>query len=520
MSILSKTFTGWDKSFWGGSLKVIREHPPLSYSGELEIELSTNIVSELGSYYGEKLCKMYLHHLQNSSIKSSLTDFVDLNQEYEILEKSNFLGKNKKRFYKVPFSSFISKEYINRLNGSFTEYKELYREYLADLKSSYILIPAPEEEQEEQGSSEKENNEKKDSENSSENADLNDLSDNSEQQEGEDPNGSESESENEGNSDKDNEAKDDRDEPGKSSSTASKISIQEFLKDQLDKIEIKKFEYNDTRLSEYNKKVVEINLKKKYSFNPSYKLKISPDCLKDSKLLSSLLDIDFDSKSDIIKNLKTGKIDTSRIAEVPAGNLNIYQRLQEDINTQPFSICILADMSGSMIYGGNRKATQKYILDMLHETFKDTLKGRLFIYGHSGEEEPKLYEFHNPIGEDYESNSQFYNKISFMENYDGPIIESIHKKVREYTDDKVLFLVLTDGEPCGRNYGGSRDITNLKQILEKASRDNFITCAVGIDAPGIERLYKYHTSIDSSNLNETVKKISKLINHVVSTELK
>ena len=239
---------------------------------------------------------------------------------------------------------------------------------------------------------------------------------------------------------------------------------------------------------------------------------------KDAEMLIKLLDISFDPKSDEVKNLKLGKLDTSKIAEVPAGNISVYKQTVEEQDTKPFSVCVLADMSGSM-GSGNRISSQLHMLNALFLAMSEILPpDKLYIYGHSGEYEPEIYTFYSPYNTDYEKNIQFYRRVSWAQNYDGPVIESIHKKIRESNDDRIIFISLSDGEPCGNGYGGREHNDELKRILERARRDEFVTVGIGIEAGHVSNLYTYSKCV--WDLSTLPKDVSSIINQVVRTEFK
>jgi len=245
-----------------------------------------------------------------------------------------------------------------------------------------------------------------------------------------------------------------------------------------------------------------------YQFNAEEK--------RDSELLIKLLDINFDPKSDEVKNLKLGKLDTSKIAEVPAGNLSIYKQRVEEQDTKPFSVCILADMSGSMGHGG-RIPAQRHIMNTLYLAMSQILTpDKLYIYGHSGDYTPEIFTFYSPYDTDYEKNIQFYNSVNWCQNYDGPVIEAIHKKVRETNDDRIIFISLSDGQPSGNNYGGHEHNEELKRILERARRDEFVTVGIGIQADHVTELYTYSKVVN--DLKFLPKEVSSIINQVVRAE--
>ncbi len=74
--------------------------------------------------------------------------------------------------------------------------------------------------------------------------------------------------------------------------------------------------------------------------------------------LLRMMDISFDPTSDRVNTLRSGKLDVSKIAEIPGGNLNVYYKVEEKQPTRPFSVCILGDESSSMqwLIGKQRSA--------------------------------------------------------------------------------------------------------------------------------------------------------------------
>jgi uncharacterized protein with von Willebrand factor type A (vWA) domain len=236
-----------------------------------------------------------------------------------------------------------------------------------------------------------------------------------------------------------------------------------------------------------------------------------------SDQLLNLLDIDFESKADIVKNLKLGKMDISKLAEIPAGNHHIYQQMIEDQNTRPFSIVILCDESGSM--NGSKINAQYAMVKTLYRTFSMILsQDKIFVYGHSGDSTPQLFVYQEPGRLDFmDTIDCMITDRMYKQNYDGPIVEAIHERVRKETSDRIIFLVLSDGHPSGHNYGSYKDFENYKQILEKCKRDEFVVGGILIqtDGCGID-LYNYTTKIN--HLTEFPKKVSNLVNHIVKTE--
>lgn len=245
--------------------------------------------------------------------------------------------------------------------------------------------------------------------------------------------------------------------------------------------------------------------------------RFTPGEIRNAEMLVKMLDIDFEPKSDVVKSLRVGKLDASKIAEVPAGNVSIYKQTVEEQDTRPFSVCILGDLSGSM--RGDRVEMQFSVMNSLFLAMSEILPpDKLFIYGHTGSRVPEIYTFYSPYEPDYEKRISQYYDIQLAQNYDGPVIEAIHKKIRGITDDRIIFIVLSDGQPAGNGYGSDKDVQDLKRILERCRRDEFVTVGVGIQSFHVDELYTYSKVV--GNLRYMAKDVSALINRVVRTEFK
>lgn len=239
--------------------------------------------------------------------------------------------------------------------------------------------------------------------------------------------------------------------------------------------------------------------------------------MKDANNLVNMLDISFDPKEDRVENLKCGKMSPHKVAEIPAGNTHVYHRVEENMSTRPFSICILADESGSMRDGND--ASQHHLVKVLYAAFSQILpQDKMFIYGHSGEATPEVRIYHDKYNTTFAQtiNSQLNNDYS--ENYDGPVIENIYERVRQQTSDNIIFLSISDGEPAGEDYGGPEAIKEMKRVIEKCKRDGFVTVGIGLQYQRVKDIYQYHTVIKRSD--DLVKNVSSLINRVVKTEFK
>ena len=482
-----KSTSGWEKSHFGGFTRVLNDYPYIKIDFDLDIKASGEAASELGTWQAEKLIKLYILKAKEKGLIEKFTS--------KVIERPSFFGTVIKKYSVVSLNNLAI---LSTICTSYPEMAPMFEHYKDSILSSTIEMeiqePEPKKDKGDKGKGEGEGEGQPQGEKE-------------EEGEGDD------EGQGEGECDGEDEKESESGSPAEGKQTP-KGKSGKSIQDLMGEInESKPWSVADRSLTAFSEKPKFTPFNKKdsgssYQFNAEEK--------RDSELLIKLLDINFDPKSDEVKNLKLGKLDTSKIAEVPAGNLSIYKQRVEEQDTKPFSVCILADMSGSMGHGG-RIPAQRHIMNTLYLAMSQILTpDKLYIYGHSGDYTPEIFTFYSPYDTDYEKNIQFYNSVNWCQNYDGPVIEAIHKKVRETNDDRIIFISLSDGQPSGNNYGGHEHNEELKRILERARRDEFVTVGIGIQADHVTELYTYSKVVN--DLKFLPKEVSSIINQVVRAE--
>ena len=479
--------SGWEKSHFGGYHRVLTDYPYIKIDFDLEVNPEMGISKDLGTWMGEKLIKLYI-------LKAKELDLIGYFKT-EVVEELKFMQLKKYMVAKLDHEGVFE-----RICSTYTELSPMFENYKDGIFASEIKMEIPDEDKKE-GEGEGEG-------------------------EGQGQGQGEGEGEGEGKGQGDGDGDDEEEGEGQGApkkmgsggnpnNTRNGKTIQDYMKE----ISESKPYTHSSSLSDFSETPKFVSFAQRVrSENPTpYKFK--PGEIKNAEALIKLLDINFDPTSAEVKNLKMGKLDVSKIAEVPAGNVSVYKQTVEEQDTKPFSVCILADMSGSM-GSGNRIQSQLHIMNSLYLAMTQILPpDKLYIYGHSGDNQPEIYPFYTPYDTDYEHNITFYrNGVHWCQNYDGPVIESIHKKIRETSEDRIIFISLSDGEPCGNGYGGAKDNEELKRILERARRDSFVTVGIGIEAGHVSNLYTYAKPV--WDLTQLPKEVSGIINQVVRSEFK
>jgi hypothetical protein len=465
--------SGWERSHFGGFKRMVYDYPYVSVDHKANIDTPNGLARNLGSVFNaEKLIKIYLMKAKKheAAMATLLREKVSITESVDPFTRRPIKTQRMTLDHEGVFEYLLNHE---------PEFAPLFEEYRKEIFSSYIETELPE------------------------------------GQEGEGQGEGEGDGDGEGQGEGQGDAKPkngDGEGEGEGPTTksyggwgAGKKSLQEVLD------AMKEFKpFSASKIGEE----VPIRWLSKPRYGRSEGYTTEREFTTEEKIngdrLVKMLDISFEPKSDIVRSLRAGRLDTSKIAEVPAGNTAIYRQTLEDQDTKPFAVCILADMSGSM--DGAKLHAQYHVLNSLYYGLHQIIPpDDLYIYAHTGDDEADIYTLCSPHNPEYEKNIGMYYDIDTECNYDGTVIEEVHKKIRNITDNPVIMITLSDGQPCDSEEA-------MKKILEKARRDQFVTMGVGIKAPYVSKLYTYHCVVEE--LDTFISDVSQLINKVVRTEFK
>lgn len=465
LTSLKTSVFNWESSYFGGHERVIYDHPFIYVPKEFEFRYKNTSGSTV--YIAEKLCAMFLHRIVKHDLTQLLVQNCTKHEAVSIMGEPQTVFKMDKTAVKFC---------LQNLTVVDTELANLFTHYQNFLKSVDILYyPPSDEKDDEKGSGMGKGDEDCDGKGVPKPVSSEELKEMDKLLE-----------------------KVKCNTPGGSWKSINDAAGGELKDDTVFRVMDK-----STKACEY-----------------------SPEVVKQANALVNLLDISFQPKEDRIENLRCGKMSAHKIAEIPAGNSHIYFRVEEDIATRPFSICVLADESGSMDRGyGDRSPHRKQneLMKMLYYAFSQILpQDKMFFFGHSdaeaGERVPEVRIYHDKYNPNFEYTIRGQLDNRYGENYDGPVIERVYERVREQTSDNIIFISISDGGPSGVDYGGSNAIAELKRVIEKCKRDGFVTMGIGLGYGRVKQIYNYHTIVN--DMGKLVKSVSSLINQVVKTEFK
>lgn len=251
--------------------------------------------------------------------------------------------------------------------------------------------------------------------------------------------------------------------------------------------------------------------------NPSFYNKIVKNFnLSKASSLSRILARKNRDYSFTLKSMRSGRLDTNKLAEAKQKVSTIYERIGE-VHTDKLCIGILLDMSGSMHGSKITKARETMIY--LYELLKNNKDIELFIYGHTADYQNKFVNIFI-----FKENKHF-NKYSLAtaealaNNKDGYAINAIAKRIRKFTNKKGIIFVISDGQPHGLNYSGQMAIEHTKSMVIASQKLGFqiIQIAIQGNIPS-NQMFDYY--VDMTNIETLPNQLITYVSKYVDKELK
>jgi hypothetical protein len=184
-----------------------------------------------------------------------------------------------------------------------------------------------------------------------------------------------------------------------------------------------------------------------------------------------------------MKSMRSGRLDTNKIAEAKQRVSTVYERYGE-VKTNKLNIGLLVDESGSM--GGDKIAKARQASIFLNEVFKKVSDVRLYIYGHTadsgggityGDVGIRVYKEHGKATDAYTLGS-----ISARHNNrDGDAILACAKRIRRTNSDPCLLFVISDGAPHAHDYSGKSAVEDTRKKVLMAQALGFQVIQIAIE---------------------------------------
>ena len=211
------------------------------------------------------------------------------------------------------------------------------------------------------------------------------------------------------------------------------------------------------------------------------------------------------------RGMRSGLLDTSKIAEAYQGVQNVYIR-QGQVKSDKMAVCVLIDESGSMY--GEKIIAARNLAVLLNEAVSTVPGIDLYIYGHTygdrcrdsyreGEQVTELQVYRE---KGYAPKKALGSIEARSGNLDSFAIREAAARMKKFTGGrKNLMFVITDGAPNERY----EQLTNTVKQLEKQGMSIIAVCIEPSYDPS--QLYTHHvTMTDLStlalNLGKMIKK--------------
>lgn len=205
-----------------------------------------------------------------------------------------------------------------------------------------------------------------------------------------------------------------------------------------------------------------------------------------------------------LRGLRSGLLDTGKLAEAVQGVENIY-RQERTVRADRMAVCILVDESGSM--DGEKIQAARDTAILLNEALATVRNVDLYIYGHTTENGSfvKLNAYRE--GRSRTDRYALGSIEADWSNIDSRAIREAAARVRARTREKCLFFVISDGAPC-------EPTRNVKEAVRELSRDGFSFVSIGIDFEyDPSEMYDNHVSM--TDLSTLAPELGKMIKKAI-----
>ncbi len=221
----------------------------------------------------------------------------------------------------------------------------------------------------------------------------------------------------------------------------------------------------------------------------------------------------------ILKAMRSGRLDTNKLAEAKQKVSTIYERVGE-VHSDKLCIGILIDCSGSM--SGNKIEKARETMIYLYELLKNNKDIELFIYGHTADYQKKFANIFV-----FKENKHF-NKYSLAtvqalaNNKDGYAINAVAKRIRKLTNKKGIIFVISDGQPHGSSYSGQMAIEHTRSMVTASQKLGFqvIQIAIQGNVPS-KQMFDYYVNMTNIETlpNQLITYISKYVDKELKTKI-
>lgn len=227
----------------------------------------------------------------------------------------------------------------------------------------------------------------------------------------------------------------------------------------------------------------------------------------DSARLANTLAIKTFSENKILHGYRSGNLDDNRIVEAVHGVKTVYTSKIEK-ETKKVSMVLLIDESGSM--HGHKADNAMKVAIILEQCFKMFPQGQLFIYGFTSDHEgyTNYVKRYKEPGIDVKFGLGAVTGI--CQNRDGDCIKAVADRVRKFTQEKMLYFIISDGQPSSSDYYGMSAIEHTRKAVLDVTAKGFFPVQIGIETDERYQKMMFTDYVNFSDSRQMVENIRKL----------
>lgn len=226
-----------------------------------------------------------------------------------------------------------------------------------------------------------------------------------------------------------------------------------------------------------------------------------------------------------LQGMRSGTFDTAKIAEAAQGVDTVYKRFTLE-KSEKISVVLLIDASSSMGSGYSTTKIPKVLFaKAVGMTFFMALSKvpdvDLFIYSYSS-------EAHSPDSTEIKIHAErgFRNINNFgsihADNYthEGVAIHEVAQRVRKFTDYPCIFFVVSDGQPEGTKYSGSKAVEHTRDTVYNLEKKGFDIIHIAIDSDALtKQKAMYRHAINFTSVSDLPMQVSRLAKKLIKKRI-
>jgi Nitric oxide reductase activation protein len=233
----------------------------------------------------------------------------------------------------------------------------------------------------------------------------------------------------------------------------------------------------------------------------------------DAQLLARTLHLRTFNESKTIKGMRSGRLDDNRIVEAVHGVKTVYTRHIERIDKK-MNMVLLIDESGSMGDGVKDVNAAKSAI-LLEQCYKLFPMGQLFIYGFTSDlsdDEPYFNRIIRYKEGSFTVKGGLGDVRGRCNNRDGECIRAVANRVRTFTQEPMLYFVISDGQPAASGaYGGAAGIADTARAVKEVTAKKFFPIQIGIGVHESVQKMMFTDYVNYRDSRQMVEDLRKLL---------